>query len=83
MLRLIEPVDYVDNPDGFFIVFDIQELTLAMLEACQPDYVRIGIGLKYFIVDQSVTLDGSFVVIAYIVGENLPGSGAVFIKVLD
>ena len=54
MLRLIESVDCIDNPDGLFIVFDIQELTLAMLEAGQPDYVRIGIGLKYFIVDQPV-----------------------------
>ena len=83
MLRLIKPVDYVDNSDGFFIVCEIQELTLAVLEACQPDYIRIGIGLKYFIVDQPVTLDGSFVMIADIVGQNLPGSGAVFIKVLD
>ena len=73
MLRLIESVDCINNPDGFFIIFDIQELALAMLEAGQPDYIGIGICLKYFIVDQPVTLDGSFVMIADIVGKNLTG----------
>jgi hypothetical protein len=64
-------------PMASLYVCEIQELTLAVLEACQPDYIRIGVGLKYFIVDKSVTLDGSFVVIAEIVGQN-PGIGSRF-----